>query len=98
MKPVTIGLILLPVLGAAGAFVARDHSAYVPRTRVYYMAAEDIDWNYAPLGVDPVMGRGPMIHGVVGHLHGDTPQRCPEHALARASPTQVTFGDFMRPS
>ena len=57
MKPASIGLILLPVLGAAAAFVAGDHAAYVPRTRVYYMAAEDIDWNYAPLGVDPVMGR-----------------------------------------
>jgi FtsP/CotA-like multicopper oxidase with cupredoxin domain len=58
MHPVRVGLIVLPLVGAIAAFVARDrHGAYQPRTRVYYVAAEDVDWNYAPLGRDPVMGR-----------------------------------------
>ena len=29
-------------------------SPYIPHTRVYYIAAEDTSWNYAPLGRDPV--------------------------------------------
>jgi len=30
---------------------------YTPTTRIYYVAAEDVDWNYAPLDSDPVFGR-----------------------------------------
>ena len=30
---------------------------YAPTTRIYYVAAEDVDWNYAPLDSDPVFGR-----------------------------------------
>ena len=30
---------------------------YIPHTRTYYVAAEDTNWNYAPLGSDPVYGR-----------------------------------------
>jgi len=30
---------------------------YVPRTRTYYVAAEDTLWDYAPLGKDPVFDR-----------------------------------------
>jgi FtsP/CotA-like multicopper oxidase with cupredoxin domain len=30
---------------------------YVPSTRWYYVAAEDVDWDYAPLGTDPVMAQ-----------------------------------------
>jgi FtsP/CotA-like multicopper oxidase with cupredoxin domain len=28
-----------------------------PRTRIYYLAAEDVNWDYAPLRTDPVFGR-----------------------------------------
>jgi manganese oxidase len=54
-----VGLIVLPIALAAAAFVARGrgHAGYVPRTRVYYLLAEDVEWNYAPLGTDPVMGQ-----------------------------------------
>ena len=30
---------------------------YTPTTRIYYVAAEDVDWNDAPLDSDPVFGR-----------------------------------------
>jgi FtsP/CotA-like multicopper oxidase with cupredoxin domain len=30
---------------------------YQPRTRTYYVAAEAVNWNYAPLGTDPVFGQ-----------------------------------------
>jgi len=30
---------------------------YFPHTRTYYVAAEDVSWDYAPLGTDPVFGR-----------------------------------------
>lgn len=57
MHKVKLGVLVL-LVGAAAAFVAREsHGAHVPRTRVYYIAAEDVDWNYAPLGRDPVLGR-----------------------------------------
>lgn len=32
-------------------------SGYQPRTRSYYVAAEEVNWNYAPLDSDPVFGR-----------------------------------------
>jgi FtsP/CotA-like multicopper oxidase with cupredoxin domain len=32
-------------------------TTYTPRTRTYYVAAEPVAWNYAPLGQDPVFGR-----------------------------------------
>ena len=31
--------------------------ASAPNTRVYYLAAEDVNWDYAPLGRDPVFGQ-----------------------------------------
>ena len=30
---------------------------YQPRTRTYYVAAEEVTWNYAPLGTDPAFGQ-----------------------------------------
>lgn len=50
----TVLVVAVGLVALVGA-VRRDR--YVPRTRVYYVAAEDIDWNYAPQGTDPVMGR-----------------------------------------
>lgn len=32
-------------------------TSYAPRTRQYFLAAEHVEWNYAPLGRDPVMNR-----------------------------------------
>src|SRR2546429_1318838 len=32
-------------------------SPYTPPPRIYYLAAEDTNWNYAPLGRDPVYDR-----------------------------------------
>lgn len=32
-------------------------NAYTPQTRTYFLAAEHVTWNYAPLGRDPVMER-----------------------------------------
>lgn len=31
-----------------------QQSSYVPQTRQYFIAAEHVEWNYAPLGRDPV--------------------------------------------
>jgi FtsP/CotA-like multicopper oxidase with cupredoxin domain len=67
-----VGLIVLPIALAVAAFVARGrgHAVYVPRTRVYYVAAEDVDWNYAPFGADPVMGQQlPMPWGAQTTYH-----------------------------
>src|SRR4051812_15684001 len=36
----------------------RPRGGYVPRTRIYYLAAEEVEWNYAPTRVDP----GPWGH------------------------------------
>lgn len=38
------------------AFDPVSRQPYRPRTRVYYVAAEDIVWNYAPQGRDPALG------------------------------------------
>src|SRR2546423_14263253 len=32
-------------------------SPYTPHPRIYYLAEEDTNWNYAPLGRDPVYDR-----------------------------------------
>lgn len=57
---------LLPFAGTAcdtqlnaGEATAREGrtAAYVPRTRVYYVAAEDVQWDYAPLRTDPLFDR-----------------------------------------
>jgi FtsP/CotA-like multicopper oxidase with cupredoxin domain len=52
-----LGVLLLIGLGVAVASAAGWRETYVPRTRVYYIAAEDTAWNYAPLGTDPVRGQ-----------------------------------------
>jgi len=59
MSSAKVALIALPFLVGAAAFAVKDlrPRAYVPRTRVYYLLAEDVEWNYAPLGTDPVMGQ-----------------------------------------
>jgi manganese oxidase len=45
------------LLACTAAFAATDYRrAYAPRTRIYYVAAEDVAWNYAPVGRDPVSG------------------------------------------
>jgi FtsP/CotA-like multicopper oxidase with cupredoxin domain len=55
---------LAPLLILTGGFVlsgwhrGEARAAYVPRTRVYYLAAEAVEWNYAPTRVDP----GPWGH------------------------------------
>ncbi len=47
--------LLLPVRGMAAADVPSDTPA--GRTRTYYIAAEEIDWNYIPDGKDMMMTR-----------------------------------------
>ncbi|HEV8305740.1 MAG TPA: multicopper oxidase domain-containing protein [Gemmatimonadales bacterium] len=44
-------------VGGPSLLVTPPGRPYVPRTRVYYIAAEDVDWNFAPLGSDPVFGQ-----------------------------------------
>jgi hephaestin len=42
------------LLLSSGLAVSGWHRAgYVPRTRVYFVAAEEVVWNYAPTRVDP---------------------------------------------
>src|SRR5437762_7557090 len=43
--------------GLVGSANSPGAARYKPETRVYYVAAEDVDWNYAPLGTDPVFSR-----------------------------------------
>jgi FtsP/CotA-like multicopper oxidase with cupredoxin domain len=43
--------------GPGSAPALQRTTPYVARTRIYYVAAEDTMWNYAPLGTDPVFAR-----------------------------------------
>jgi hephaestin len=64
---VLVGLALavtpLALRGSAGAVAnaqqpnAADPAAYVPHQRVYYIAAEELPWNYAPSGIDEITGK-----------------------------------------
>lgn len=87
-----MALLSFPLVGIVAAFVVRDLQprAYIPRTRVYYVLAEDVEWNYAPLGTDPVMGtRLPAPWGLktvylkkrfVGYTDGTFTTRLPKPA------------------
>ncbi len=43
-------------LHAAPAAAASQGAAYVPQTRVYYLAADEVRWNYAPDGKNDITG------------------------------------------
>lgn len=47
-----IGLVTLGVIGCGDG--GGNDGNYVPQTRMYFIAAEHVEWNYAPLGRDPV--------------------------------------------
>ena len=53
---VTVGaaLLTLTVIGCGDKDGNGDGASYVPQTRGYFVAAEHVNWNYAPLGGDPV--------------------------------------------
>src|SRR6476620_6137743 len=59
-----IGTILMGILAAlAPLFLASGATAkvstavsYVPQTRTYYIAADKVDWNYAPTGKNQITG------------------------------------------
>jgi len=60
----TVALAPLVVLNAMGSqALAHDHTgvaaatAYEPQKRVYYIAAEEIPWNYAPSGINQITGK-----------------------------------------
>jgi FtsP/CotA-like multicopper oxidase with cupredoxin domain len=44
-------------LGNDGEKISTPPSAYTPRTRTYYIAAENTTWNYAPTGKDQMTGK-----------------------------------------
>jgi FtsP/CotA-like multicopper oxidase with cupredoxin domain len=48
LAPPPVALLACPAVSAPAAG---------PRTRVYYVAAEDVNWDFAPLGSDPVFNR-----------------------------------------
>jgi hypothetical protein len=45
------------VPGNGAEKVSTPPSAYAPRTRTYYVAAENTSWNYAPTGKDQMTGK-----------------------------------------
>lgn len=64
LRRVLLGCLGVGVVALGSAFTVPSEKAdpatqrrYVPRTRVYFIAAEDVAWNYAPLGRDPVFGK-----------------------------------------
>src|SRR5690349_10845045 len=95
MNAVRVSLIVLPVALAAAAFVARGsgRTAYVPRTRTYFVAAEDIEWNYAPFNADPVMGqRLPEPWGARTVYHKAHYVRYADSTFTTAMPTPPSYG------
>ena len=67
-RPVVVALAILTlVLGVAGLVTSRPFSAhptgasapvpaYVPQTRTYYIAADEVVWDYAPSGINQITG------------------------------------------
>jgi FtsP/CotA-like multicopper oxidase with cupredoxin domain len=45
------------VVVAAGAWIAVTAAAPAPRTRTYYVAADEVEWDYAPAGRDLLTGQ-----------------------------------------
>lgn len=50
--------VLAPLFFACGPATARVSTAatYVPQTRTYYIAANEVEWNYAPTGKNQITG------------------------------------------
>lgn len=55
LSRILIGLVTLGAISCGDN--GGDGSAYVPQTRTYFLAAEHVEWNYAPLGMDPVFNQ-----------------------------------------
>jgi manganese oxidase len=55
-RPLSLMLMALSALAGSCAHQLRG-PAIAPRTATYYVAAEAVDWNYAPLGRDPTFDR-----------------------------------------
>ena len=71
-KYIKTGIIMLVIAG--GIFLLATHTknippasaqAYQPTTRIYYIAAENVVWDYAPAGMDP------MTHDPIPSPWGD---------------------------
>ena len=95
MTPTRIAVIALPLVVGVAAFVARERgrAIYVPRTRVYYVAAQDTAWNYAPLGKDPVMGRSlPAPWGLTTVYHKQHYVAYTDATFKRPIPVPASFG------
>ncbi|TFD42990.1 copper oxidase [Cryobacterium sp. TMT2-10] len=43
--------------GGGGAASVQAGSSYVPQTRTYFLAADEVVWNYAPAGADQITGQ-----------------------------------------
>jgi len=50
-------LVLSSLAGCAARTHAANNSASSGQTRTYYIAADEVDWNYAPSGIDKVSGK-----------------------------------------
>src|ERR1043166_2826043 len=61
LSAICLAAVVAACTDSPSGLVRSQHSPrqgpYKPRTRVYYVAAENGHWNYAPLGTDPVFGR-----------------------------------------
>src|SRR4051812_23962366 len=64
MKRLVPAIVLLAVAGVAQLaatavrlVAAQDPPAAAGRVRTYYIAAEETDWDYAPLGIDIMTGK-----------------------------------------
>jgi hypothetical protein len=51
-----LALVLLSTLSCSAAGQSQRQSGSSSRTRTYYLAAEEIDWDYAPSGMNQING------------------------------------------
>lgn len=56
---ITVSLFLLSVsfLGVAFSQKEKDGSGPRPQTRLYFVAADEVEWDYTPGGVDAMTGK-----------------------------------------
>lgn len=63
----------IAVLVLAGAWIARAGTDYRPTTRTYYVAADEVEWDYAPSGQNQITGR--PFEGVENVVMANGPDR-----------------------
>jgi FtsP/CotA-like multicopper oxidase with cupredoxin domain len=85
-------LIALPILGAV-AWLSFDRTAS-GRTHTYYVAAEEVEWDYAPSGKDRIKGQ--PFEGISAFMMTSGPDRI-GRKYQKAIYREYTDSSFMTP-